>query len=94
MQIVEQKLESGEVSAEWVAERREALTRTFPDEDSEQLIIQTSEYTLQKPLRFHLARQARRRFESLGVAVELHEDQVTAEAPLPAAAAPLAGVRP
>ncbi len=61
MLIVDQKLERGEVSAKWVAERREALTRTFPDEDSEQLLRQTSEYTLQQPLRFHLCRQVRLR---------------------------------
>lgn len=68
MRIVDQKLERGEVSAEWVAERREALTRTFPDEDSEQLLAQTSEYTLREPLRFHLWRQVRLRMEAL-----LHE---------------------
>ena len=61
MRIVEQKLERGEVSAEWVAERREALTRTIPDEDSEQRLAQTSDYTLRKPLRFHLERQIRMR---------------------------------
>jgi hypothetical protein len=65
MQIVDQKLERGEVSAEWVAERREALTRTFPDEDAEQLLAQTSEYTLHKPLRFHLWRQMRLRLSLL-----------------------------
>jgi hypothetical protein len=78
MQIVDQKLERGEVSAEWVAERREALTRTFPDEDSEQRLRQTSDYTLLGPLRFHLRRQVRQRIESLGFAVDLHEDRVAA----------------
>ncbi|HWN42832.1 MAG TPA: hypothetical protein VNW71_11460 [Thermoanaerobaculia bacterium] len=70
MRIVDQKLERGEVSAEWVAERREALTRTFPGEDAEQLLAQTSEYTLRKPLRFHLRRQVRLRMEALGYAVD------------------------
>ena len=65
LQIVDEKLARGEVSARWVAERREALTRTFPDEDSEQLLAQTSEYTLWEPMRFHLRRQARLRMESL-----------------------------
>jgi hypothetical protein len=83
IQIVEQKLERGEVSAQWVAERLEALTRTFPDEDSEHLIAQTSDYTLLRPLRFHLWRQVRRRIESLGFSVDLHEDQAVAGAPLP-----------
>jgi hypothetical protein len=72
IRIVDQKLERGEVSAEWVAERREALTRTFPDENSEHLLGQTSEYTLLRPLRFHLGRQVRRRIESLGLAADLH----------------------
>jgi hypothetical protein len=76
MQIVDQKLERGEVSAEWVAERREVLTRTFPDEDSEQRLRQTSDYTLLGPLRFHLRRQVRQRIESLGFAIDLHEDQL------------------
>jgi hypothetical protein len=83
IQIVEQKLERGEVSAHWVAERLEALTRTFPDEDSEHLIAQTSDYTLLRPLRFHLWRQVRRRIESLGFSVDLHEDQAVTGAPLP-----------
>jgi hypothetical protein len=78
--IVEQKLERGEVSAQWVAERREALTRTFPDEDSEQRLQRTSDYTLLGPLRFHLWRQVRQRTEALGFAVDLHEDRVAAQA--------------
>lgn len=74
--LVEHKLERGEVSEQWVAERREALTRTFPDEDSEQRLRRTSEYTLLGPLRFHVQRQVRLRAESLGFAVGLHEDRV------------------
>ena len=77
--IVEQKLERGEVSAQWVAERREALTRTFPDEDSEQRLQRTSDYTLRQPLRFHLWRQVRQRAESLGFTPSLHEDRVAAQ---------------
>lgn len=76
LKIVEQKLERGEVSAQWVAERREALTRTFPDEDSEQRLRRTSNFTLLGPLRFHLRRQVRLRAESLGFAVDIHEDRV------------------
>jgi hypothetical protein len=79
--LVEQKLERGEVSAQWVAERREALTRTFPDENSEQRLQRTSDYTLLGPLRFHLWRQVRLRAESLGFAIDLHEDRVTAGPP-------------
>jgi len=79
--LVEQKLERGEVSAQWVAERREALTRTFPDENSELRLQRTSNYTLLGPLRFHLWRQVRLRAESLGFAIDLHEDQVAAGPP-------------
>jgi hypothetical protein len=89
--IVEQKLERGEVSAQWVAERREALTRSFPDEDSEQRLQRTSDYTLGRPLRFHLWRQVRQRTESLGFAPDLHEDRIAAgplAAPLPLLAGP------
>jgi hypothetical protein len=92
IQIVEQKLERGEVSADWVKERLEALTRTFPDEDSEQLLRQTSNYTLLGPLRFHLWRQVRRRIESLGFTSDLHEDRVAEGLPLPAADSRLAGL--
>jgi predicted P-loop ATPase len=79
--LVEQKLERGEVSAQWVAERREALTHSFPDEDSEQRLLRTSAYTLLGPLRFHLQRQVRLRAESFGFRVDLHEDRVAAGAP-------------
>lgn len=90
MQIVDEKLARGEVSAKWVAERREALTRSFPDEDSEQRLVRTSEYTLLGPLRFHLCRQVRLRIESLGFAADLHEDRLPDRAPLQA----LAGAQP
>lgn len=74
--ILEQKLERGEVDAQWVAERREALTRTFPQEDSDVRLQRTSDYTLLGPLRFHLWRQMRLRLESLGHgATGLHEER-------------------
>ena len=82
--IFEQKLERGEVSAQWVEERREALTRSYPGEDSEELLQLTSDYTLLQPLRFHVWRQVRRRAESLGYAVDLHEDRLAAGPPLAA----------
>jgi hypothetical protein len=87
--ILEQKLERGEVSATWFAERREVLTRSYPGEDSERLLQLTSDYTLLRPLRFHLRRQVRRRAESLGAAVDLHEDGVTGSRPPAGAALPL-----
>jgi hypothetical protein len=84
--ILEQKLQRGEVSAEWVAERCEILTRSYPAENSEHLLQLTSDYTLLRPLRFHLQRQVRLRAESLGFAVGLHEDQVALGTPVPGAA--------
>ena len=76
MMILEQKLDRGEVSKEWYQERREILTRTYPDENSDQRLHVTSDYTLLGPLRFHLYRQVRRRAEALGLATGVHEDQV------------------
>ena len=83
--ILQQKLERGEVSAQWVAERREILTRSYPGESSEHLLQLTSDYTLLRPLRFHLQRQVRLRAESLGLAVNLHEDQVALGSAVPVA---------
>jgi hypothetical protein len=83
--ILEEKLERGEVSEQWVAERREILTRSYPGESSEHLLQLTSDYTLLRPLRFHLWRQVRLRAESLGFAVDLHEDQVALGSPVPGA---------
>jgi len=75
MAILEQKVERGEVTAQWAAERREILTRSYPAEDSEHLLQLTSDYTLLRPLRFHLQRQVRRRAESLGFTVDLDEER-------------------
>lgn len=86
MMILEQKRERGEVSEPWFAERVEILTRTYPDENSDQRIHLTSDYTLLAPLRFHVLRQVRRRAEALGFQIGLHEEQIV-EAPLQ----PLAG---
>jgi hypothetical protein len=76
LRLLERKLRHGEVSAQWVAERREILTRTYPGEDSEGRLQRTSECTLLAPLRFFLYRQLRRRAAALGVACDLHEDRV------------------
>jgi hypothetical protein len=75
MAILEQKVERGEVTAQWAAERREILTRSYPAEDSEHLLQLTSDYTFLRPLRFHLQRQVRRRAESLGFTVDLDEER-------------------
>lgn len=52
------------------------LTRSYPEEDSEQRLQVTSDYTIVAPLRFHLWREVRRRAEALGHPVPVHEQQV------------------
>jgi len=74
--LLEQKRERGEVAPEWVAERTEILTRVYPDENSDQRLHLTSDFTLLGPLRFHIYRSVRRRAEALGVTVDLHEDRI------------------
>ena len=86
LQLLERKLARGEVSAQWVAERREILTRTYPDEDSDSRLQRTSECTLLGPLRFFLYRELRRRAAALRLALDLHEDQVLRQAAAPATA--------
>ncbi len=82
MMILKQKEARGEVTPEWVAERAEILTRVYPDENSDQRLHLTSDFTLLGPLRFHLFRQVRRRAEALGIALDLHEDRIL-EHPVP-----------
>ncbi len=74
--ILEQKRQRGEVSAEWVFERAEILTRVYPDENSDQRLHLTSDFTLLGPLRFHIYRQVRQRAEALGAQIDLHEDRI------------------
>jgi hypothetical protein len=66
-----------------VAERREILTRAYPDENSDARLDRTSEATLLGPLRFFLYRQLRRRAAALRLALDLHEDQVSRQAAAP-----------
>jgi hypothetical protein len=89
--ILEQKYDRGDVSHEWYQERLEVLTRTYPDENSDQRLHVTSDYTLLGPLRFHLYRAVRRRAEELGLAVDLHEHRVLADLVRGAVATGLAG---
>ncbi len=74
--ILDQKRDRGEVTNEWYQERLEALTRTYPDENSDQRLHVTSDYTFLGPLRFHLWRQVRRRAEERGLSVAVHENQL------------------
>jgi len=74
--ILSQKRERGEVSEEWYRERHETLTSSLPDEDLDQRLHLTSDFTLLGPLRFHLFRQIRKRVEARGRGTGLHESQV------------------
>jgi hypothetical protein len=78
MMILGQKLDRGEVSNEWYQERVEVLTRNYPDENSDQRLHVTSDYTLLGPLRFYLNRAVRMRAGALGISVAVHEDSVFA----------------
>jgi hypothetical protein len=74
MMILGQKLDRGEVTNEWYQERAEILTRAYPDENSDQRLHVTSDFTLLGPLRFHLARAVRLRAQAIGLPLDLHED--------------------
>jgi hypothetical protein len=74
--ILSRKRERGEVSEQWYQERLEILTGSLPDEDVDQRLHLTSDFTLLGPLRFHLFRQIRRRAESRGSRIDLHESRV------------------
>src|SRR5436305_4456590 len=75
MAILEQMVERGQVTAQWAAERREILTRSYPADKSEHLLRRPSDSTFLRPLPFHLQRQVRRRAESLGFSVDLDEER-------------------
>ena len=85
--ILEQKKGRGEVSEAWYRERADALTRHYPDENSDRRLHVTSDYTLLGPLRYYVHRQVRLRAESLGIPVDVHEDRVPEETARDAAAA-------
>jgi hypothetical protein len=74
--ILSQQRDRGEVSEEWYRERLEILTGSLPDEDVDQRLHLTSDFTLLGPLRFHLFRQIRERVESRGRWTGLHESRV------------------
>jgi len=74
--LLRQKRARGEVTDAWCAERVEILTRTYPDENSDQRLHVTSDYTLLGPVRFHLLRAVRERAQALGIAPWFHEDAV------------------
>jgi hypothetical protein len=74
--VLENKLTRGEVERGWYEERLEALTRTYSDDRDDHRLHTTSAFTLLGPLRFHLHRALRLRAESLGLALDLHEERL------------------
>jgi hypothetical protein len=76
MLVLREKLERGEVTKEWYEERAKILDETYANDAFDHRLHLTSDYTLMGPLRFHLYRQVRRRAESLGLSLPLHEDAV------------------
>jgi hypothetical protein len=74
--ILNQKRDRGEVTDQWYRERLDILTRDFPDENVDQRLHLTSDFTLLGPLRFHLFRQIRLRAASRGRAHGFHEERV------------------
>lgn len=89
MLILRQKLERGEVTAEWCEERARIMGETYPDDARDQRLHITSDFTLMGPLRYHLYRQVRLRAEALALPMDLHEDEIpgfqglSAGAPVP-----------
>jgi hypothetical protein len=73
--VLEQKRARGEVSLEWLEERRRVLSETYGDDTDDHRLQRTSDYTLLLPMRFHLYRQVRLRAEALGLEVDVHEEQ-------------------
>jgi hypothetical protein len=81
MLILRQKLDRGEVDRAWFDDRARVLTETYSDDARDQRLHLTSDYTLMGPVRYHLYRQVRRRAESLGRALDLHEDMLPGASP-------------
>lgn len=76
LMILERKRKRREVTDKWYEERLDILTRSYPEEDSEERLALTSDFTIVAPLRFHLFREVRKRMESLGHKVSFHEDEI------------------
>jgi hypothetical protein len=63
--ILRKRMERGEVTPQWFAERSAALTQDI-EEPGDRALQLTSSYTLFGPLRYYLQREARRRASALG----------------------------
>ena len=85
MMLLQQKLERGEVTHEWSAERAQIMSESQPDDTRDLLLHLTSDYTLLGPLRFYLYRQIRERAEALGLPVEVDEARIGGGEDTPAA---------
>lgn len=64
--ILKRKLERGEVTREWYAERERTLTEPMADPAGDRLLHLTSSYTLMGPLRLFLYRAIAERAAALG----------------------------
>jgi hypothetical protein len=82
LSVLRKRMERGEVTAEWYAERAAALTQTIDDRGDDSLRV-TSTYTLLAPLRFYLHREARARAAHLGRRLSLEPEQLILTRRLP-----------
>jgi hypothetical protein len=71
--ILRKRMERGEVTPEWFAERSAALTQDI-EEHGDRALQLTSSYTFLGPLRYYLQREVRRRAAALGRALDLDPD--------------------
>ena len=74
--VLKQKLERGNVSAEWYAERMRTLTEPIADEPGDRLLHLTASYTMMAPLRFSLFRAVQDRAESRGTSLGLDASEI------------------
>jgi len=81
LMILERLHKKGSVSEEWYEERLGLLTGSYPDEDSEQRLTLTSDFTIVAPLRFYIFREIRLRAEALSQMVSFHEDEILTSEP-------------
>ncbi len=70
------KLDRGDVTKEWYAQRMSTLSVHFPDVSSDASLHATSDFTFLGPLRFHVTRAARMRAAELGRDLGRHESDV------------------
>jgi hypothetical protein len=76
--ILEFMHKQGTVTEEWYSERNDLLTASYPDEDSEQRLALTSDFTIVVPTRYYILREVRRRAEMLFLPETIHEDSILA----------------